>query len=69
MREKEEFTPVPYMEIKQFLFTMKETQKEIRRQNNDKYLPFENAEMKQGKQFFFPFFVADKVALKHRQPF
>lgn len=31
---------------------MKETQKEIGKQNDDKYLPFENAEMKQRKHFF-----------------
>lgn len=43
---------------------MKETQKEIRRQNNDKYLPFENTEMKQGKQFFFPIFCCRQGSLQ-----
>lgn len=39
-------------------------QKEIRRQNNDKYLPFENTEMKQGKQFFFPIFCCRQGSLQ-----
>lgn len=47
--EKEEFTPAPYTEIKEVLFTMKEGEEEIGRADNDKYLPFENAEMRQGK--------------------
>lgn len=33
----------------------------IRKHSNDKYLPFENAEMKQGKAIFSHFFPADKV--------
>lgn len=43
-------------------FIYYEKQKEIRKQNNDGYLSFENAEMK--RETIFPTFFADKV-LKH----
>lgn len=45
------------MEVKLFLFTIKDTQQVIRIKDNNKYLLLENAEMEEGKLFSSQFFL------------